>query len=85
MSGMKPTNKKAELLLAAAQDGHVQEVIAMESVAGCATTFDPGWEVDPFGGVASFGPVLVAGPGARHDEHLPELGRGRAVGAKRLA
>ena len=37
MSGMKPTNKKAELLLEAAAAGHVQEVVAMESVAGCAT------------------------------------------------
>jgi len=53
MSGMKPTNKKAELLLEAAAAGHVPEVVAMETVAGCATTFDPGWEVDPFGGVAS--------------------------------
>jgi hypothetical protein len=52
MSGMKPTNRKAELLLDAIADGHVPEVLAMESVAGCTTTFDPGWEVDAFGGVA---------------------------------
>jgi hypothetical protein len=53
MSGMKPTNQKAELLREAAANGQVREVAAMESVAGCATTFDPGWEVDPFGGVGS--------------------------------
>ena len=53
MSELKPTNHKAELLLEAVAEGHVAEVLAMESVAGCATTFDPGWEVDPFGGVAS--------------------------------
>ncbi len=53
MSELKPTNRKAELLLDAVAEGHVPEVLAMETVAGCATTFDPGWEVDPFGGVAS--------------------------------
>ena len=53
MSGLKPTNRKAELLLEAAAAGSVKEVVAMESVAGCSTTHDPGWEVDPFGGVTS--------------------------------
>jgi len=53
MSELKPTNHKAELLLDAVADGHVAEVLAMETVAGCTTVFDPGWEVDPFGGVAS--------------------------------
>jgi quinohemoprotein amine dehydrogenase gamma subunit len=53
MSDLKPTNHKAELLLDAVADGHTADVMAMETVAGCATTFDPGWEVDPFGGVAS--------------------------------
>jgi len=47
MSTLKPVNEKARLLLEAAESGHVAEVTAMESVAGCATTFDP------FGGVAS--------------------------------
>ena len=60
MSGMKPANKKAELLLDAAEAGHVKEVVAMETVAGCSTTFDPGWEVDPFGGVASLGQPMEA-------------------------
>jgi hypothetical protein len=50
---MKPTNKKAELLLDAAGAGRVPEVAAMESVAGCTTSYDPGWEVDAFGGLAS--------------------------------
>ena len=53
MSGLKSVNHKADLLLEAADSGHVEEVTAMETVAGCVTTFDPGWEVDPFGGVAS--------------------------------
>lgn len=53
MTGMKPINTKAELLLEAADQGKVKEVVAMESVTGCTTTYDPGWEVDPFGGVAS--------------------------------
>ena len=43
MSELKPTNRKAELLLDAASEGHTAEVLAMESVSGCATTFDPGW------------------------------------------
>ena len=29
------------------------EVIPMASVVGCTTTFDPGWEIDAFGGLAS--------------------------------
>ena len=53
MSGLRSINEKADLLLAADESGHLEEVSAMETVAGCATTFDPGWEVDPFGGVAS--------------------------------
>ena len=53
MSGMKPTNRKAELLIDAATAGHAQEVMAMETVAGCTTTYDPGWEVDALGGLAS--------------------------------
>ena len=44
MSELKPTNHKAELLLDAVAEGHVAEVLAMESVAGCSTTFDPGWD-----------------------------------------
>lgn len=53
MSRLKPANKKAVLLLKAAEEGHLHEVVAMQTIAGCSTTLDPGWEVDPFGGVAS--------------------------------
>jgi len=51
---MKPLNQKAERVLAAAAEDKMDEVRAMQTVtAGCATTLDPGWEVDPFGGVAA--------------------------------
>ncbi len=51
---MKPLNQKAERVLAAAVEDKMDEVRAMQTVtAGCATTLDPGWEVDPFGGVAA--------------------------------
>lgn len=51
---MKPLNQKAERVLAAAVEGKMDEVRAMQTVtAGCTTTFDPGWEVDPFGGVTA--------------------------------
>ena len=53
MKHLKSLNRKADLVARAATGGHLDEVRAMQSVAGCATTFDPGWEVDPFGGVAS--------------------------------
>jgi len=97
MSELKPTNRKAELLLEAVAEGHVAEVLAMETVAGCATTFDPGWEVDPFGGVGfpvsahggrsvrMLGSLLVAGPGTRHHDHLSQLGCRQALGARGLA
>src|SRR5258708_39497332 len=60
MSELKPTNHKANLLLEAVADGHVPEGLAMESVAGCSTPFDPGWEGDPFGAVAALFPPLEA-------------------------
>ncbi len=53
MKKLKPLNRKAKLLQKAAEEGRAEEVLAMQTVAGCSTTFDPGWEVDPFGGVAS--------------------------------
>ena len=52
MKHMKPVNKKAKLLDQAVENGTIEEVSAMQSVAGCATTLDPGWEVDFTGGVA---------------------------------
>jgi hypothetical protein len=53
VSGFKTVNQKAEMLLDAAKSGHQLEVTAMETVVGCSTTFDPGWEVDAFGSVGS--------------------------------
>ena len=35
-------------------------VVAMSSVVGCVTTFDPGWEVDGDGGIASLCQPLEA-------------------------
>lgn len=54
MKHLKPLNQKATRLLKAKEDGELDDVVAMQSgVAGCASTLDPGWEVDPFGGVAA--------------------------------
>lgn len=53
MKHLKPINKKAEVVDKAAEEGRVDEVFAMQVVAGCASTLDPGWEVDPFGSVAA--------------------------------
>lgn len=53
MKHLKAINNKARLLSKAAEEDKVEEVVAMNSVAGCASTFDPGWEIDAFGGVAS--------------------------------
>jgi hypothetical protein len=52
MNHMKPMNMKAQLVQVAMEDGNTEEVVAMAAVVGCSTTFDPGWEVDPFLGVA---------------------------------
>lgn len=52
MKHLKPLNQKADLLEQAVADGKAAEVQLMTTVAGCASTLDPGWEVDPFGGVA---------------------------------
>ena len=52
MKRLKPLNRKAELLDQAIESGQAEQVFAMQTVVGCATTLDPGWEVDPFGGVA---------------------------------
>ena len=51
MNHMKALNKKAVLLDKAAQEGNAGEVVAMAAAVGCTTVFDPGWEVDAFGGV----------------------------------
>ena len=53
MKRLKPVNAKAEAFSKAAAEGTEEEVYLMQNMAGCTTTLDPGWEVDPFGGVAS--------------------------------
>lgn len=53
MNRLQPLNKKAAQIHEAPDVDSAQEVIAMAAnVAGCVTTFDPGWELDAFGGVA---------------------------------
>ena len=53
MKRLKPVNAKAEAFAKAASEGSKEEVFLMQNMAGCTATLDPGWEVDPFGGVAS--------------------------------
>ncbi len=52
MKHLKAVNKKAQQLSDAADQGEQDEVVAMQTVVGCAATTDPGWEVDMFGTVA---------------------------------
>jgi len=52
MRRLKPLNDKAKLMEAPATQ-EPEDVVAMAGIAGCTTTFDPGWEIDAFGGVAS--------------------------------
>ena len=52
MKHLKALNKKAQQLEEAAENGNTDEVVAMQTVVGCAATTDPGWEVDMFGTVA---------------------------------
>ena len=53
MKRLRALNHKAQLLEHAVQEGNGEEVQLMSSVVGCTTTFDPGWEIDAFGGLAS--------------------------------
>lgn len=53
MKHLKQLNKKAMLLAQACEEGRAAEVYPMNTIAGCTASLDPGWEVDPFGGVAS--------------------------------
>ncbi|MFL6608652.1 MAG: quinohemoprotein amine dehydrogenase subunit gamma, partial [Pseudomonas sp.] len=53
MKHLKAINNKAQKLDQAAAENRIEEVVAMSSVAGCASTTDPGWEIDAFGGVSS--------------------------------
>lgn len=52
MNHLKPINKKALLIDVANNKDQVDEVVAMQTVVGCTSTTDPGWEVDMFGSVA---------------------------------
>lgn len=53
MNRLKPLNRKAHQIETAPTQEAVEKVVAMSAaVAGCTTTFDPGWELDPFLGVA---------------------------------
>lgn len=52
MKHLKPLNKPAKRLDQAIESGNHEEVVAMQTIAGCTTTLDPGWEVDVLGGVA---------------------------------
>lgn len=53
MKHLKSFNKKAKMLDQATSQNEVEEVVAMQSVVGCTSVNDPGWEVDPFGGLGS--------------------------------
>lgn len=52
MNHLKPINRKAAQLAEAIAAGAGDEVVAMAAFIGCTTSFDPGWEVDAFGGTA---------------------------------
>lgn len=52
MKHLKPINKKAETVSRAPEDAPQDEVQVMQ-VVGCTATLDPGWEVDPFGGISA--------------------------------
>ncbi|HHW34978.1 MAG TPA: quinohemoprotein amine dehydrogenase subunit gamma [Paracoccus solventivorans] len=53
MKHLTPANAKAMQFTQAADEGKEDEVVAMNSLVGCTTSFDPGWEVDAFGGVGN--------------------------------
>ena len=51
MKQLKAINGKAKKIAEAQSPEDVEEVLAMQTIAGCAATTDPGWEVDMFGTV----------------------------------
>ena len=53
MKHLTPLNAKARQFSDAAEEGREEEVVAMNSMVGCTTSFDPGWEIDAFGGIAN--------------------------------
>jgi hypothetical protein len=60
MKHLQAINQKAQLLDQAVSQDKVEDVVAMSSVVGCASTFDPGWEVAAVGGVASLCQPMAA-------------------------
>ena len=44
MKHLKPLNQKAHQVEKAAEAGELDEVVAMQTVVGCAATTDPGWD-----------------------------------------
>lgn len=60
MKHLKPLNDKAKLLTETVPEERA-EVMAMQTiVVGCTASLDPGWEIDPFGSVASLCQPLEA-------------------------
>lgn len=53
MKHLRPLNDKARRLANAPGEEERAEVMAMQTVVGCSSSLDPGWEVDPFGSVAA--------------------------------
>jgi len=53
MKHLKSFNKKALMIEKAVSPEEVEDVVAMQTVVGCTSTADPGWELDPFGGLGS--------------------------------
>lgn len=53
MKHLTPANAKAKAFVEAHAEGRQEEVVAMNALVGCSTSFDPGWEIDGFGGVSN--------------------------------
>ena len=53
MKRLRPLNQKAHSLSSPAAEGQALEVTPMSNLVGCTTTYDTGWEIDAFGGLAS--------------------------------
>lgn len=53
MKRLLPLNDKARSLAAPESATPDANATLMSSIVGCTTTFDPGWELDAFGGLSS--------------------------------
>ncbi|HRK43060.1 MAG TPA: quinohemoprotein amine dehydrogenase subunit gamma [Gemmobacter sp.] len=53
MKHLIPANHKARAFVEAEAEGRADEVRAMNSLVGCTTSFDPGWEIDAFGALSN--------------------------------